>query len=57
MPAIALRKEIVSIKTSPPHPAAAILGAKADAAKARLEATGYRRAQAPECRDSHDRSH
>jgi len=48
MPAIAVRKEIVSIRTSPPHPAAAILGAKADAAKARLEATGYRRAQAPE---------
>ena len=55
MTALALRKEIRSrerIKTSPPHPAAAVLGANADAAKKREEAktaaTGYRRAQAPE---------
>jgi nitrate/nitrite transport system permease protein len=52
MTAIALRKERIPVKpvrTSPPHPAAAVLGAKADAAKARLEATtGYRRARAPE---------
>jgi nitrate/nitrite transport system permease protein len=56
MTAVALRKEsgkeVLSrerIKTSPPHPAAAVLGAKADAAKARFESgTGYRRAKAPE---------
>ena len=36
-----------AIRTSPP-PAAAVLGARADAAKAQFEATGYRRAQAPE---------
>jgi nitrate/nitrite transport system permease protein len=52
--ALALRKEIASrekIKTSPAHPAAAMLGANADAAKARRQAktaTGYRRAEAPE---------
>jgi nitrate/nitrite transport system permease protein len=56
MTAVVLRKEVGKealsrerIKTSPPHPAAALLGAKADAAKARLESgTGYRRAKAPE---------
>ena len=49
MSAVALRKEVIPIRTSPPHPAAAVLGARADVAKARLEAsTGYRRAQAPE---------
>src|SRR5260370_33915856 len=37
-----------AIRTSPPHPAAAVPGARADAAKAQFEATGYRRAQAPE---------
>jgi nitrate/nitrite transport system permease protein len=39
------------VRTSPPHPAAAMLGARADAAKAReaaRNATGYRRAQAPD---------
>jgi len=46
MTAIALRKEVVPIRTSPPHPAAAILGPRADAAKAKFE-TGYRRAQVP----------
>ena len=34
------------VRTSPPHPSAAILGARADAAKAKLE-TGYQRARAP----------
>jgi nitrate/nitrite transport system permease protein len=56
MTAVALRKESGKavrsrerIKTSPPHPAAAVLGAKADAAKARFESgTGYRRAKAPQ---------
>src|SRR6266568_1716693 len=52
MTAITLRRDVLpekKIKTSPPHPAAAVLGAKADAAKARFEAsTGYRRARAPE---------
>jgi nitrate/nitrite transport system permease protein len=52
MTAVALRKEALPRKiigTSPPHPAAAVLGAKADAARARFEAsTGYRRAHAPE---------
>src|SRR6185503_13182459 len=47
MAAIALRKEVAAIKTSPPHPAAAMLGAKADAAKAKFE-IGYRRTPAPE---------
>src|SRR5229473_3443258 len=37
-----------AIRTSPPHPAAAVPGARADAAKAQFEAAGYRRAQAPE---------
>src|SRR5258706_8858329 len=48
MAAAALSQKVVPIKPRPPHPAAAMLGAKADAAKARLEATGYRRADAPE---------
>ena len=49
MAAATLRREVVALRTSPPHPSAAVLGAKADAARARLEAsTGYRRAQAPE---------
>src|ERR1700682_5479384 len=49
MSAVALRKEVIAIRTSPPHPAAAVLGAKADASRARLGAsTGYRRARAPE---------
>jgi nitrate/nitrite transport system permease protein len=43
MTAVALRK----ITTSPPHPSAAVLGPKADAAKAKFE-TGYRRVRAPE---------
>ncbi|MGH8690393.1 MAG: nitrate ABC transporter permease [Burkholderiales bacterium] len=47
MGAVALRKEVVPIRTSPPHPSAAVLGPKADAAKAKFE-TGYRRVQAPE---------
>jgi nitrate/nitrite transport system permease protein len=52
--ALALRKEVASrdkIRTSPAHPAAAMLGANVDAAKAREQArttTGYRRAEAPE---------
>src|SRR5260370_4262433 len=37
-----------AMSTSPPHPADAVPGARADAAKAQVEATGYRRAQAPE---------
>src|SRR6185436_13303756 len=48
----AVLKEVIPIKTSPPHPAAAVLGPKAAAAKAKLETaksrTGYRRTQAPE---------
>jgi nitrate/nitrite transport system permease protein len=51
MTAVALRKEVPRqpIKTSPPHPAAAVLGAKADAARVRFESgTGYRRAKAPQ---------
>ena len=45
----ALRKEMIVLRTSPPHPAAKMLGERADAAKVRYEAsTGYRRAQAPE---------
>ena len=47
MGAAALRKEVVVLKTTAPHPSAAVLGARADAAKARFE-TGYRRAQMPE---------
>src|SRR5258706_11389464 len=35
------------VRTSPPHPSAAILGARADAAKAKFK-TGYRRARAPD---------
>ena len=45
MAEIALRKEPLTIKSGPPHPSAAILGARADAAKAKFE-TGYRRAHA-----------
>src|SRR5262245_25357357 len=46
MSAIALRKPV---PTSPPHPAAAVLGPQADAARARLkQETGYRRVKAPE---------
>ncbi|MBV8030131.1 MAG: nitrate ABC transporter permease [Betaproteobacteria bacterium] len=48
MAAAAMKKDVIALRTSPPHPSAAILGAKADAAKARMEATGYRRARAPE---------
>jgi nitrate/nitrite transport system permease protein len=49
MGAAALRKEVNPLRTSPPHPSAAVLGARADAAKARSEAsTGYRRTRAPE---------
>jgi nitrate/nitrite transport system permease protein len=47
MAAVPLRKEIIPIRTSPAHPAAMVLGPKADAAKAKLE-TGYRRVAAPE---------
>jgi nitrate/nitrite transport system permease protein len=51
MPALALRKEVakevIPLKSGPPHPAADALGRKADAAKAKLE-SGYRQAQAPE---------
>jgi nitrate/nitrite transport system permease protein len=42
---------VVPLRASGPHPAAAVLGARADAAKARLAKvpqTGYRRARAPE---------
>ena len=46
MAAVALRKAVVA-KTSPPHPSAAVLGPRADAAKARYD-TGYQRAVAPE---------
>ena len=56
MAAVALQKQksvAAVIRTSPPHPAAAVLGAKADAARAREAAknaasTGYRRTRAPE---------
>ena len=52
MAAIALRKESppkAPLRTRPPHPSAAVPGARADAAKARFEAaTDYRRARAPE---------
>ena len=47
MTAVALRKEVIPIKTSPAHPAAVVLSPKADAARAKFE-TGYRRVQAPE---------
>ena len=46
MAAVVLR-QAAAIKASPPHPSAASLGSRADAAKAKFE-TGYRRAQAPE---------
>src|SRR5207237_3602215 len=49
MAALALRKEVIPIRTSPPHPAAKVLGERADAVRARFEAsTGYRRTRAPE---------
>src|SRR5438309_1631566 len=51
MGAVVLRKEFPAeekIKATGPHPSAAVLSAKADAAKARSEATGYKRARAPE---------
>ena len=49
MPAAALRRPVVVVRTSPPHPSAAMLGANADAARARRgAATGYRRARAPQ---------
>ena len=52
MTAITLRKDALPkavVRTSPPHPSAAVLGPRADAARARLAAaTGYRRTQAPE---------
>ena len=52
MTAAAVRKEVLPlerIRTGPPHPAAAVLGAKADAAKARFESgTGYKRVKAPQ---------
>jgi len=48
MAAIARRPEVIRIRTSPPHPAAYVLGAKADAARARMESTGYRRRPPPE---------
>jgi hypothetical protein len=35
MRALALKPEVIRITTSPPHPAAAMLGAKADAARSR----------------------
>src|SRR5262245_8141186 len=47
MAALALRNEVIPIKTSPPHPSAVVLGPAADAAKANVE-TGYRRVAAPE---------
>jgi len=47
--AVALRKGVIPLRTSPPHPAAKMLGERADAAKVRFEAsTGYRRTRAPE---------
>jgi len=49
MRASALREEVIPLRASPPHPGAKMLGERADAAKARYEAsTGYRRAQPPE---------
>src|SRR2546426_4077322 len=49
MAALALRKDVIPIRTSPPHPAAKVLGERADAVRARFEAsTGYRRTRAPE---------
>ena len=51
MAAIALRKEnprVAAARTGPPHPAAAVLSAKADAARALAEKTGYRRTHAPQ---------
>ena len=48
MSAVARMPEVVRIRTSPPHPAAYVLGAKADAARARMESTGYSRRPPPE---------
>ena len=49
MAAVVLRKEVIPLRTSPPHPAARILGERADAVRARFESsTGYRRTRAPE---------
>src|SRR3989441_4274618 len=49
MAAVALRKEVIPLRTSPPHPAAKMLGERADAAKAGFEAsTGYRRTRVPD---------
>jgi len=48
MAAVARKPEVIRIRTSPPHPAAYVLGAKADAARARMESTGYRRRPPPE---------
>jgi nitrate/nitrite transport system permease protein len=48
MPALARTPEVIRIRTSPPHPAAYELGAKADAARARMQSTGYRRRPPPE---------
>jgi len=41
------RRDVVALRTSAPHPSAAVLAAKTDAANRQFE-TGYRRAQAPE---------
>src|SRR6266850_310359 len=48
MPALARTPEVIRIRTSPPHPAAYELGAKADAARARMQSAGYRRRPPPE---------
>src|SRR5258708_31356491 len=49
MAALALRKEVIPLRTSPPHPDANVLGERADAVRARFEAsTGYRRTRAPD---------
>jgi nitrate/nitrite transport system permease protein len=44
----ALKGEALRASASGPHPAAVVLAARADAARARASATGYRRARAPE---------
>jgi len=48
MAAVARKPEVIRIRTSPPHPAAYELGAKADAARARMQSTGYRRTPPPD---------
>jgi nitrate/nitrite transport system permease protein len=48
MRAVALKPEVVRIRTSAPHPAAAELGAKADAARARMQTAAYRRTPPPD---------